>query len=162
MEVLNGLKEFFVLFILVSNVTLLCYYVFHTLIFTRRVKTHGKCLEVTLVEKKIKTGFSTYEKHGRVKPIKLPILFFSCTYVVKITEGRTTKKDVRVESVEPIHCYFKQLHNDYKIWMLELNVQKETKFKRREVRVATNHDYYIMLNNIVMLFVLFVFETINI
>ncbi len=146
-------RELFIAFIMLGfafNFASLMYYFGHWILFTNRVFKKGECLEVTLVEKKIITNRGIKEIHGQPYSASdaIYMLFCKCTYVVKVGEGRTTKKDVRVESVEPLYCYFKTLHRDYKIHKLEIEPEPRAKFKYRKIMISTKHDYYVMLVNL--------------
>ncbi len=133
------------------NLGSLLYYFGHWILFTRRVFRDGEHIDATLVEKKIITNRGIKEKHGinyNNSSDQIYMLFCCCTYVLKVREGRTTKKDVRVMSVEPLYCYYKKLNKDYEIRKLEFKTEPSAKFRHRKVWVSTKHDYYIILVNV--------------
>ncbi len=137
----------------VSFITFL-YYLGHYFGFSMWVLKKGEASVSTLVEKKIITYYSVKDKHGDFSNNHsisfFPMVFCCCTYIVKVPEGRKTKKSIRVESIEPIYCYFKVLHKDYAIWMWDVKPQMGTKFKYKKLWVATKHDLYYVLTNLLI------------
>ncbi len=139
---------------LAVSFTTLLYYLGHFFAFTLWVLKNGEASVSTLVEKKIITYYSVKDKHGDTTNSHInnfvPILFCCCTYVVKVREGRTTKKSIRVDSIEPIYCYYKVLHKDYAIWMWDVIPQPGTKYKYKKLWVATKHDFYYLVTNLLI------------
>ncbi len=144
----------------VAIVWLLClrtflYYLILVFRFSRNIIKNGTLFEAELID----TDFRSIASVQKLHKIKLinprDVMFFCCsTYYVHIKNKNGTTRRVKVESVEPLYCFFRIGRKKHKIWLMsnesDDNLHCNNKFGN--YYVATKNDYYNLLINATLTF----------
>ncbi len=136
----------------ISLVWLLClrtfiYYFILIFRFSRNIIKNGTLCEAELID----TDFRSIASVQKLHKIRLinprDVMFFCCsTYNVRLKNKNGTTRRVKVESVEPLYCFFRIGRKNHKIWLLpNENDSLHCNNKLANYYVATKNDYYNVL-----------------